>query len=217
MALAEKQIVGNVDNLLCNICKAVKPYARFKSDSRRQFIFRGGKHTTCKDCENINVRARRVIVSDEDPRITNGFRVCTACSAEKPLLEFTKAKTGPLGRSHHCRPCTRKRQREYRHGTGKNLPRTECPQTNTESHRKYKYNLSAQAFKALYCAQNGICGICKSHLEFRSKKTCVDHDHATGMIRGVLCANCNWALGHFRDSTKYLASAIDYLKMHGGG
>lgn len=40
----------------------------------------------------------------------------------------------------------------------------------------------------------------------------VDHDHTTGKVRGLLCHNCNRALGLLQDNKSYLQSAINYLK-----
>ena len=51
------------------------------------------------------------------------------------------------------------------------------------------------------------CAICSI-----GGKLHVDHDHATGKIRGLLCRGCNMGLGNFRDSTVYLNRAIEYLK-----
>lgn len=51
------------------------------------------------------------------------------------------------------------------------------------------------------------CEVCGS-----SEKLCVDHDHATGEVRGMLCDLCNKALGHARDDIEILEGLITYLK-----
>lgn len=54
------------------------------------------------------------------------------------------------------------------------------------------------------------CAICRSDF-YDENPAYVDHDHATGIIRGLLCRACNLGLGHFRDSSDVLAAAIVYL------
>jgi hypothetical protein len=56
--------------------------------------------------------------------------------------------------------------------------------------------------------QNNKCVICKCDI---SKHPCVDHDHETGKIRGLLCLNCNHAIGFFRENVKLLEKVIIYL------
>lgn len=58
-------------------------------------------------------------------------------------------------------------------------------------------------------SQGGVCAICECP---DKKRLSVDHDHQTGKIRGLLCANCNLALGNFKDDPDRLAKAIVYLK-----
>lgn len=60
--------------------------------------------------------------------------------------------------------------------------------------------------------QGGKCAICKTTDSWHGAGGwCIDHDHATGLIRGVLCNKCNKILGQWKDSTEILQSAIAYL------
>lgn len=68
-------------------------------------------------------------------------------------------------------------------------------------------------FRAKFMAeQNGRCAICSVHEDdLFSKKLALDHDHATGLPRALLCHHCNWGIGHFRDNPELLRAAIAYL------
>lgn len=61
--------------------------------------------------------------------------------------------------------------------------------------------------------QNGHCPICEIKLEIVD--SAIDHNHATGVFRGVLCKKCNRALGMFHDSKNILSKAINYLDTKG--
>jgi hypothetical protein len=56
-------------------------------------------------------------------------------------------------------------------------------------------------------AQNGLCAICGAEPD----ELVVDHCHASGNVRGLLCHSCNLGLGKFFDNTSYLSNAINYL------
>ena len=62
--------------------------------------------------------------------------------------------------------------------------------------------------------QNGTCALCDKTKSNPHKHLCIDHDHTTGKIRGLLCDNHNRALGLFKDSIEDLEKALDYLKSH---
>jgi hypothetical protein len=81
------------------------------------------------------------------------------------------------------------------------------PKSDRDSTRRGKYELTANAFDALLAAQSNVCRICE-----RPNPDCVDHCHATGRIRSVLCMHCNAALGFFRDDVALLRAAAAYLK-----
>jgi hypothetical protein len=58
------------------------------------------------------------------------------------------------------------------------------------------------------------CKCCGSPNSGSKKGWHVDHDHKTGAIRGVLCANCNIALGQVNDDINKLYQLINYLQSH---
>ena len=72
---------------------------------------------------------------------------------------------------------------------------------------KRKYGITLEQHAEMVAAQSGKCAICKQPTE----NLHVDHDHATGQIRGMLCKFCNRGLGMFRDNKQALAEAIRYL------
>lgn len=64
----------------------------------------------------------------------------------------------------------------------------------------------AKDIERLTLEQDGKCAICGSE-----ERLCVDHDHATGAVRALLCNGCNLGIGSFRDDPSRLSAAIDYL------
>lgn len=82
------------------------------------------------------------------------------------------------------------------------------------------YKLSWANYINLYENQEGKCNLCLVELYIvsqgpsfvKSKMACVDHDHKTGKIRGLLCADCNKGLGNFKDNIISLRNAIEYLE-----
>ncbi|WP_345436669.1 endonuclease VII domain-containing protein [Actinoallomurus vinaceus] len=74
-------------------------------------------------------------------------------------------------------------------------------------HLKRRYGLTEQEVEALSRKHGELCLIC---LHRRSLH--VDHDHATGEVRGLLCFSCNGALGQFKDDAAVMRRAVDYLE-----
>ncbi len=73
-----------------------------------------------------------------------------------------------------------------------------------------KYGLTVEEYKALVHKQQGKCRICGKVLEL--KNLVVDHDHATKLVRGLLCFSCNVALGLFQEKLDNLKNAVKYMK-----
>lgn len=74
---------------------------------------------------------------------------------------------------------------------------------------KNVYNLTKKQYKGLLIKQNNQCVICDKKF---TQTPCIDHDHISGKVRGLLCRKHNAALGAFDDNIELLNNAIKYLK-----
>ena len=88
------------------------------------------------------------------------------------------------------------------------------------SYLKANYGMTLEQFEQRLAAQNGVCAICGEperacSRQGRIKRLAVDHDHATGRIRGLVCHGCNRALGYFNDNPNKMRAAIAYLENAG--
>ena len=90
--------------------------------------------------------------------------------------------------------------------------RIKNPEKVKENWLKRKYGITLKDYYLLLEKQNYKCAICGSDNPKRDKFFCVDHDHKTGEVRGLLCFICNTSLGGFGDNIRTLEAAINYLK-----
>ncbi len=146
--------------------------------------------------------------------------------------ERTPENTYQYARGRACKVCTRQRSREW----AKNNPKRArelarryvqniTPAMQAKSRRQHlmkKYGITVEEFQALWASQKHQCGICSKVLRekaegvgrLKSNKgnvACVDHCHVTGRIRGILCSNCNTAVGYLRDDPAIARAAARYL------
>lgn len=125
-------------------------------------------------------------------------RVCKACAVEKPIEDYHKAPGYKEGRRPQCKVCYAEYQKQFL--------------LDTDKRRgywiKHKYGITMGEHDKMLDEQNGGCAVCTLPLT----EPQVDHDHATGKVRGLLCRHCNTGLGHFREDPKLFASALAYLE-----
>jgi hypothetical protein len=136
------------------------------------------------------------------PTLYQQTKVCTKCGVDKALTEYSKHKQQRNGLHPRCKAC---RKEEYRLARQK-----EGHQARARAHHlRRKYGINASEYDVLLAAQNGCCAICNStsHTPLH-----VDHCHRTEKVRGLLCMNCNHAIGKFKDNPALLRSAADYLE-----
>lgn len=76
-----------------------------------------------------------------------------------------------------------------------------------------KYGLTLDDYDSLLISQGGTCATCPTRPEENPRgRLFVDHDHTTGVVRGLLCSRCNLALGYVKDDVNILRSLINYLQ-----
>ncbi len=76
---------------------------------------------------------------------------------------------------------------------------------------RHAYGITLEDYNSMFTKQEGKCAICKIHQIELNKSLCVDHCHSTGKIRGLLCHNCNHAIGKLQDSPMIIMAAYNYL------
>lgn len=128
--------------------------------------------------------------------IVSGKNVCRICR-NSYMREWN---------SRH-RESVRNRDREYK---------KKFPDKFRDSRLRSTFGISLDDYNAIFIKQNGVCAICERfdisyNMHGVIKNLCVDHDHKTGSVRGLLCMRCNKALGSFYDDISLLKNAIKYL------
>jgi hypothetical protein len=133
---------------------------------------------------------------------TEGRQICKSCEEELPLSAFSTGE-----RKKVWSPGTLK----YRHGRCK-----PCMVQYVRVRKLVrKYGITMEQFQAMKDAQNYKCLLCSRVFKDRGtrfEQACIDHDHETGKVRGLLCWMCNAGLGMFDENVEALANAIKYIK-----
>ncbi len=185
----------------CPDCGVVQGLDSFPVATKRS----DGHGTYCKCCMLARSRAsyrKRKAAEGKAVRDTSGLppehQRCPDCGLVKPLEGFPRNKNARSGRHAYCLPCHNARGKESKlrlyGGSG-------------HYHRRYRYGLEDGEFDEMMLDQGDLCAICQE-----KPAEHVDHDHATGEVRGLTCFNCNGGLGQFRDRVDIMAKAIAYLE-----
>jgi hypothetical protein len=96
--------------------------------------------------------------------------------------------------------------------------RDEIQAKTRQRHLQKNYRLTTFQFNEMWEEQNGKCAICCNSMAPRGRKAdavTVDHNHATGEVRGLLCRACNHGIGNLKDNPDVLANAAKYLSQKG--
>ena len=148
--------------------------------------------------------------------VSNGItKTCRKCGVEKPVSDFYKNRTERAdGLQSSCKECAKTTVYSYRN--------TEKGRVSVVRSRLknalVKYAITEAEYDAMLAAQNYVCAICgrpeRSVFRGATKRLAVDHCHATGKVRGLLCAHCNQAIGRLDDNPELIRKAADYVERH---
>jgi hypothetical protein len=152
-----------------------------------------GLSCSCKECEKGHP------VIPRDAWKTRNERMCTKCEMVKSIDQFHFRSAKHTIRFPWCKVCHPKEET--------------TPEVTRRRKLQYKYGISTDEYDRLFMEQNGVCLICKSPPK-EGRRLSVDHDHETGLVRGLLCQPCNLGLGSFRDNPIRLMAALTYLGDH---
>ncbi|KPC61440.1 endonuclease VII [Streptomyces chattanoogensis] len=170
----------------CSRCKRTLSRGAFSGNKSMN----GGLQAYCRECSAEYYRQRQAAegrtVREKVP-VPRGLKRCPQCREVKSHNEWERNRSSSDGWASYCRSCRAER--------------------NRESNFKRKYGITVAQRDVMIADQNGLCPICQS-----SEPVHVDHCHKTGKVRGVLCFNCNSALGKLGDDPDAIRRAIAYLE-----
>lgn len=159
-------------------------------------------------------------------------KTCTKCGEHKPVSEYHNSVTTKDGLYAMCKPCVLAKNAAWRKANKGKV--AECKKRYAmrnwaaiREHRKAymatrkveaaeyrrrwnlakRYGITMEQYGDMWARQGGLCGICRR----THRKMCVDHDHATGVVRGILCQPCNVCLGGLGDNLDGVMRAVRYL------
>ena len=156
-------------------------------------------------------------------------RHCRQCNQTKPLEMFYKDSKAALGHRYNCAECSKKRTLKWLAENKENRKAYQIENKNRikETSKLYrqrtqeiakckrlrkKYGITLEDYNRIKNEQKNACKICFKPFISNKNNTHVDHCHKTGKIRGLLCSNCNTALGLLKDNLESINRAMLYLK-----
>jgi hypothetical protein len=178
------------------VCKQCGPFEQLATN-----------HLAGKGCLKCAAKERmRQRYPEHAAALKTGHKICGSCNEKKSLSMFSNSPSRSTGFSGWCKECENKHKRtKY--------------QNRIRNSNLKKYGLDQKGYENLLKKQGNKCKICGINAEdapgvgsSKGGVLCVDHDHLTSKVRGLLCSKCNTGLGLFFDDISNLEKAILYLK-----
>ena len=160
-----------------------KELRRIGSENDGRPVHQG--YQKCVKCRGEELRRSRGIPQKKVVWFDETHQECTWCNRKRPLEKFPPKDKALSGRNSICQTCF---------------------------HLRYTYKITFDTYLSMSNTQAGKCEICVRQEELVDDLPLhVDHNHATGEIRALLCGDCNRGLGLLRESIEAIYAAINYL------
>lgn len=189
----------------CNVCTAKKDLTEFYFSKKKNDYLK-----TCNKCRtrikgNYTMRTKTKEIPERTKlqlrrkeALENGNYYCNNCKIEQPKDNFRSNKNSTVdGYFSKCKKCTYKMEKIVKF-------------------IKY-YNISRDLANEILNKEVHNCSICYtelnpfSNVENKNSSVHIDHCHNSNLFRGILCSNCNRALGLFGDNPHIIKNAYNYL------
>ena len=156
----------------------------------------------------------------------NGIKICCFCKKTKAISEFGKNSGNSDGLICRCKECASEYNKVYyrknkekiiaRHKKWKESLGKEYYIRRRKYFRngnlKKNYGININEYNSILKSQNGVCAVCGKIERYKNRKyLSVDHNHNTGEVRGLLCGDCNVAIGYVNEDVEILRKMIIYL------
>lgn len=172
---------------ICMTCNKELPKLEFNIKRTTK----DGLQYNCKDCfekEQI-IRRKKLKNRNISALDLSGKKICCSCKKEYDKINFWKDLSVSDGLDYKCKYCASK---------------------DAWILKLKKYNLTQELYNKLLNKQENKCPICKKTFSSNLKPV-IDHCHESGKVRGLLCSNCNTALGLLFEKEYNFLEAISYL------
>jgi hypothetical protein len=156
------------------------------------------------------------------------MKECSVCKVTKPLDSFYKSPRGTFGRYQYCKKCSNEKTNAWR----KRNPEADAairertkknnPFGHKASRLKSSYGITREQYEQMLQRQGGVCAVSTCGKEILSRfsavpaplklTACVDHNHATGAVRALLCQRCNYVVGVLESHPGIVRAGDEYLR-----
>lgn len=167
----------------CTKCNEEKSVDNFT----KRKLSADGLDMWCRQCKALYEKSKQF------KPLYSGNKVCTKCKKDLSRTMFYKDHRKSDGLESRCQVCCKSRSR------------------NKEI--SMRYGLVETDYEEMLKKQQNKCAICYTSApgSLRLNRFSIDHCHKTSVVRGLLCVNCNYGLGHFKDNIEILENAVKYL------
>lgn len=216
----------------CTKCGQVKCYNTFYKQADRD------RRSHCKECVSASASTRRRM-RPREPKPRNMSRRrqipmfvhvhegcqcegkrCKTCEKLKCFENFYLDKQNKDGYTTDCKMCRGKRVKMWKEANKDQVTATAAWYTKKTEQRRHRYHLkksyglTESQYSEMRDRQKGACAICGI---VSQRSLHIDHNHATGKVRALLCTRCNSMIGYARDSVEMLQKGIEYLEFYSEG